>query len=167
MTAFKRICIAKIATAHGIKGLVKLHVYADDHTLANGTLFTSESGDKTLSLKLKNATAKHWLAEVDGITDRTEAEKLRGIELYTNQSNLPEIKEDDAFYIADLVGMPCIDKDKNNIGKVIAVENFGASDLLEIQPEGDSSFYLPFTDETILEITDTTVTVEIPEGLLD
>lgn len=162
----QRICIAKIATAHGIKGLVKLHVYADDAQLANGTLFKSESGDNTLSLILKNQTAKHWLAEVEGVTDRTDAEKLRGIELYINQSDLPEANPDE-FYIADLIGLPCIDKNAKNIGKIIAVENFGASDLLDIQPDGGQSFYLPFTDDTILEITDTTVIIEIPEGLLE
>ena len=162
----KRICIAKIATAHGIKGLVKLHVYADDTNLANGTLFTSESGDKTLSLHLKNQTAKHWLAEIEGITDRTEAEKLRGIELYIDQDKLPEADEDE-FYINDLIGLPCIDAQTNHIGKVIAVENFGASDLLEIKPEMGASFYLPFTDDTILEMTETTIIVEIPEGLID
>ena len=161
-----RICIAKIATAHGIKGLVKLHVFADDETLANGILFTSESGDKTLSLKLKNQTAKHWLAEVGGITDRTEAEKLRGTELYIDKENLPDADEDE-FYIADLIGLACIDKSKKHIGKIIAVENFGASDLLEIKPDSGESFYLPFTDDTILNISETTVAVSIPEGLLE
>ena len=161
-----RICIAKITTAHGIKGLVKLHVFADDETLANGILFTSESGDKTLSLKLKNQTAKHWLAEVGGITDRTEAEKLRGTELYIDKENLPDADEDE-FYIADLIGLPCIDTDQKHIGKIIAVENFGASDLLEIKPDSGESFYLPFTDEAVLDISDTTVAVSIPEGLLE
>lgn len=161
-----RICIAKIATAHGIKGFVKLHVFADDPSLAGGTLFTSESGDKSLSLKLKNATAKHWLAEIDGITDRTEAEKLRGTELYIDKSDLPETNQDE-FYITNLIGLPCFDKDKKEIGKVIAVENFGASDLLEIKPDTKESFYLPFTDDTVLDIADDKITVQIPEGLLE
>lgn len=145
---------------------MKLHVFAEDPQLANGTLFTSESGDKSLSLKLKNATAKHWLAEVKGITDRTEAEKLRGTELYINQNLLPEPNKDE-FYIADLIGLPCFDKDNKEIGKVIAVENFGASDLLKIKPSNDESFYLPFTDDTIIEIGDDKITIEIPEGLLE
>lgn len=161
-----RIYIAKIATAHGIKGLVKLHVFADDETLANGMLFTSESGDKTLSLTLKNATAKHWLAQIEGVTDRNDAEKLRGTELYIDKENLPDANDDEA-YIADLIGLACIDKSKKHIGKIIAVENFGASDLLEIKPDGAESFYLPFTDDTILNISETTVTIEIPEGLLE
>lgn len=162
----QRICIAKIATAHGIKGFVKLHVFADDPHLANGKLFTSDDGDKTLTLKLKNATAKHWLAEIEGITDRTAAEKLRGTELYIDKSALPEPDENE-FYIADLIGMTCFNENKKEIGTIIAVENFGAGDLLEIQPNGGESFYLPFNDDTILEITDEYLIIQIPEGLLE
>ncbi len=161
-----RICVAKIATAHGIKGLVKLHVFADDVTLASGDLFTNVTGDKKLKITLKNATAKHWLAEVEGITDRTQAEKLRGTELYTEEKNLPEAEEG-AFYINDLISLQAVDKSGEEIGTIIAVENFGASDLLEIKPKESDSFYLPFTDDTVLEITEDNIIIEIPEGLLE
>jgi 16S rRNA processing protein RimM len=161
-----RICIAKIATAHGIKGLVKLHVFSEDPQLADGILFTSESGDTTLSLTLKNATAKHWLAEIDGITDRTQAEKLRGAELYIDRDKLPQTN-DDEFYISDLIGMMCVNENNQNIGKVIAVENFGAGDLLEIQPKSAESFYLPMSNETILEILENKIIVDVPEGIMN
>ncbi|NQZ13642.1 MAG: 16S rRNA processing protein RimM [Alphaproteobacteria bacterium] len=162
----KRIMVAKIATAHGIRGLVKLHIYADDEQLAGGTLYTSENGKDTLDITLKNATAKHWLAAIDGVTDRNSAEALRGTELYVDQDILPEIGEDE-FYYSDLIGLPAIDEDGAEIGKIIAVENFGASDLIEIQPQGESSFYLPVSDETLLEITDDKIVISIPEGLLE
>ena len=162
----RRLCVAKIATAHGVKGLVKLHVFAENIDLIKGKLFISETSDKTLDIILKNATAKHWLAEVDGVTDRTQAEKLRGLELYVDQKDLPEPDEDE-FYIADLIGLPCIDENSEGIGEVIAVENFGAGDLLEIQPIGAESFYLPFNDDTIIDVNDKNITVKIPEGLLD
>ncbi len=161
-----RICVAKIATAHGIKGLVKLHVFADNVQLASGDLFTNPTGDKTLKITLKNATAKHWLAEVDGITDRTQAEKLRGTELYVNEDLLPET-DGDEVYINDLINLEAVDKAGEKIGIIIAVENFGASDLLEIQPAESESFYLPFTDDTVLDIAEDKITIEIPEGLLD
>lgn len=161
-----RICVAKIATAHGIKGLVKLHIFVDQTDLANGVLFTNANDDKTLQIKLKNATAKHWLAEVEGIKDRTEAEKLRGTELYIDKSKLPKPDEDE-FYFSDLIGLPCLDEEGTQIGKIIATDNFGAGDLLEIQPAGGESFYLPVTDETVLDITEKEITVRIPEGLLD
>lgn len=162
----KRLCIAKIATAHGVKGLVKLHVFAENLDLFKGRLFTSEDDDKTINLKLKNATAKHWLAEVEGITDRNQSETLRGTEIFVNQSDLPE-PDDGEFYFADLIGLVCFDKDNKEIGKVIAVENFGAGDLLDIQPAGAESFYMPFNDETILEVLDDKIIIQIPEGLLD
>jgi 16S rRNA processing protein RimM len=161
-----RICVAKIATAHGIKGLVKLHIFVEQPTLANGDLFTSIDGDKTLHITLKNATAKHWLAEVEGVTDRTEAEKLRGTNFYIPKEDLPKPDEDE-FYFSDLIGLPAIDEDGTEIGKIIATENFGAGDLIEIQPIGSDSFYLPVTDDTVLEITDENITVSIPEGLLE
>jgi len=144
---------------------VKLHVFADNVDLLNSELFTSESDDKTLSLTLKNATAKHWLAEIENINDRTEAEKLRGTVLYINEDTLPE-PDDDEFYIADLIGLTCVDENKKEIGNVIAVENFGASDLLEIKPTATDSFYLPFTDDTIIEILEDQIIVSVPEGLL-
>jgi len=162
----KRICIAKIATAHGIKGLVKLHVFADDITLVKGNLFTGETGDKTLHITPKNKTAKHWLAEVYGITDRNAAEDLRGTELYINQTALPEINADE-FYYSDLIGLPTFDKNGIEIGEIIAVENFGASDLIDIKPKAAPSFYLPVTDETLLEIKADRVIIAIPEGLLE
>lgn len=142
-----------------------MHVFADDIDLLKGKLFTSESGDESLSLNLKNATAKHWLAEIENITNRTQAEKLRGTIFYINQDTLPETN-DDEFYISDLIGLVCVDETQKEIGAVIAVENFGASDLLEIKPNNAESFYLPFTDDTVLEILDDKIIVSIPEGLI-
>ncbi|MCI5061123.1 MAG: ribosome maturation factor RimM [Alphaproteobacteria bacterium] len=162
----ERICIAKIGPAHGIKGLVKLHVFVEDLELLNNPLFTSDVTNKTLTLSLKNATNKFWIAEIEGITDRTHAETLRGTELYIERAALPEADEDE-FYIDDLIGLD-VEENQTKIGKIISVENFGASDLIEIQPlDGSESFYLPFVDENIIEITDKSVVVEIPEGLRD
>ncbi|NCO02990.1 MAG: 16S rRNA processing protein RimM [Alphaproteobacteria bacterium] len=166
MTENKRICVAKITTAHGIKGLVKLHVYAEDLNLIKGALFTSETGDETLKITPKNATARHWLAAVDGITERNGAEALRGTSLYIEQTALPEIG-DNEFYYADLIGLPAIDEDGMTIGEIIAVENFGASDLLDIKPKGQPSFYLPVCEETLMTINKDNVIIRIPEGLLD
>jgi 16S rRNA processing protein RimM len=161
-----RICVAKIATAHGIKGLVKLHVFVDNIDLVSGDLFTSDNGSDTLNITLKNATAKHWLAKIEGITDRTEAEKLRGTELYIDKSALPEADEGE-FYFSDLIGLPAVNEDGSEVGKIISTDNFGAGDLLEIQPAGGESFYLPVTDETVLEILDDKIIVCIPEGLTE
>lgn len=161
-----RIQIGTITTAHGIKGFVKIKPMVDDHTLLNGELFTSEHDDQTLTLTLKNQMKNFWLAEVDDISDRNEAEALRATPLFINEGALPEADEDE-FYYSNLIGLSAIDENGAEIGKVIAVENFGASDLLDIKPSGKPSFYLPFTDETVLEIKKDIIIVAIPVGLCE
>ncbi len=166
MTTPDRICVAKIATAHGVRGLVKLHVFVEDLDLLKNTVFTSPDTQDTLSLTLKNATAKHWLAEIDGVTDRNDAEALRGTELYISKSDMPALT-DGEMYVSDMIGLPVIDADKQLIGNVVALENFGAGDLLEIKPEGEASFYLPYNDQTILEKSPKHIIVCVPDGLRD
>lgn len=166
MTAPDRICVAKIATAHGIRGLVKLHIFVEDRDLLKKTLYTSKDKQNTLTLKLKNATAKHWLAEIDGVTDRNAAEALRGTELYILKSDMPKL-DDGEMYVSDMIGLPVLDEQGNEIGKVLALEDFGAGDLLEIQPKGEDSFYLPYNDNTIIEKSSEKIIVKIPEGLRD
>lgn len=161
----ERILIGEISTVHGVKGLVKVRTYADNLDLFSTVLFTDERSDKTIKLKLKNAMKDHWLAEVDGITDRTIAEKLRGTQLYVDRALLPPPSEEEYYYI-DLIGKTCVDKAGTVIGTVIDVTNFGASDLLDIKPPQGPSFYLHFTDETVLDIAEQ-ITVDIPEGLLE
>lgn len=162
----RRVCLAKIATAHGVRGVVKLTVYADDpdNLEIHGPLYTSETGDRTLRLKLQSASGKHWLAEIEGISDRTAAEKLRGTGLWLDRDKLPE-PEEGQHYHADLIGMPVRNEQGDDIGKIVAVANFGAGDLLEIQPPGGASFYLPFTKDYVLAVTEQSVTATVPEGL--
>ncbi len=162
----KRIQIGEITTTHGVRGLVKIRVMAEDESLLNGELYTSESGSNTLTITLKNRQNKVWLAEVKGYTDKTAADALRHTPLYIDRGALPEAA-DGEFYYDDLVGLAVVDPDGAPIGKVIGVDNFGASDLLEIQPLKGPSFYLPFVDEYVPDISEAAVTVIIPEGLLE
>ncbi|PZO87770.1 MAG: 16S rRNA processing protein RimM [Micavibrio aeruginosavorus] len=163
----KRIQIGEIATAHGIKGFVKLRSFVDDDSLfEDGTVFTSETGAKTLSFKIRGAVKKDLLAEVTGVSDRNGAEALRGTKLYIDRDALPET-DDGEYYIEDLKGLTVVDRQGNDIGTILSVENFGASDLLDIKPQSGQSFYIPFTDETVLEVDFDAgkVTVELPETL--
>lgn len=163
----KRILIGEIATAHGIKGFVKVKCFADDTgLLESGPLFLAESGDKTLRLTLKHALDKGFVAEVEGIADRNDAEKLRGTKLYVDRDALPEAG-DGEYYYEDLKGMNVVKKDGAPMGVVINVTNFGAGDLLDIQKPGSAeTFYLPFNAETILDVAmdSKIITATLPEG---
>lgn len=162
----KRILIGEIATAHGIKGFVKVKCFADDPgLLQNGPLFTGESGDAVLSLTLKNPMKDFWLGAVEGIDDRNAAETLRGTKLYIDRAALPA-PEDGEYYYEDLKGLKAVDEDGANVGTVIGVANFGAGDLLDIRPaDGGDSFYLPFQGDAVqnVDLAGQTIVLRLPE----
>lgn len=148
-----RIAIAKIAGAHGVKGLVKILPYDGDFdVLSAGPLYTAESGGEAVGLHLKNRNGKFILAAIDGITERDGAEALRGTELFAERAALPAITDENTFYHADLIGLAVCDENGASIGRIIAVDNFGAGDLLEIRLDNGGDFYLPFTGKYVCEI---------------
>lgn len=161
----KRVCLGKIAQAHGIKGLVKLFPYGQDPALLEGEVFTAEDGGETLTITLKNPLGKFILAEIEGCNDRDKAEALKGTELWVSRETLPDLDEGE-FYIEDLIGLTAVDENGAAVGTITAVENYGAGDLLEIKPPTGQSFLLPLTDDTVTEIGDQ-VTIQNFEAFRD
>ncbi len=89
------------------------------------------------------------VARLKGVADRDAAERLTNIRLYVARERLPQ-PADDEFYHADLVGLAAVTADGEAVGTVKAVHNFGAGDLLEIEPAaGGATMMLPFTDATV------------------
>tara|TARA_R110001592_G_scaffold16881_20_gene71811 strand:+ start:642 stop:1166 length:525 start_codon:yes stop_codon:yes gene_type:complete len=160
-TSEKRICIGKISSAHGVKGLVKILPYCEDTSLLNGVLFTEETGNKTLTVTLKNSAGKFILAHIEGITTPEDA-KLLKCSLYVPREALPDIDDQDEFYIEDLIGLDALNDQGDKIGSVLALENFGAGDLLEIKPPSGSTYYVPFDDDyiTAIDLDSRTITLE-------
>ena len=149
-----RICIAKILNAHGIRGLVKLRIFADDIDIITDpsiTFYRDKTGSDSIKVTLKNAIKGDYLASVEGVNDRNGAEELRHLKIYMDENALPEL-DDDEVYHRDLEGIGVKDEQDNVIGKVKAVQNFGAEDLFEISPTSGNSFFLPFRDEFIVDI---------------
>ena len=148
----KRVCLGKIVAPHGVKGLVKILPFGDDASLLEGNLFTAANGNDTVSVTLKNPLGRYILAQIDGCEDRNASEAIRGTSLYYDRTALPDLEEDEGFYYDDLVGLKAVDEAGNVVGKVIAVENFGAGDLLEIRPVDGQDYYLPINDQYVPEI---------------
>lgn len=159
-----RLLIADIGPAHGIKGAVKLRLFLDNPDLLStlNPLFIGENGDKTTKLTLMQDAGKSgWIGRIDGVADRTTAEKWRGVKLYATRAALPNLDHDNdtddasgdlgSYYITDLIDLTAVDADTNAaIGTVLSVDNFGASDLLDIKPTGGgATFYVPFTDDYV------------------
>jgi 16S rRNA processing protein RimM len=137
-----RIALAAVAGAHGIRGELRLKLFAESvESLArHQTVFVSGREYRLESAKEAGKTA---LARLSGVSDRSAAEALRGSLIEVDRSALPPL-EDGEFYHVDLIGLPCVDQQGEPLGAVVAVENFGAGDLLEIEsPDGKRSL-VPF-----------------------
>lgn len=145
-----RILLGRIAGAHGLKGEVLIHSFAKvpESIAAYGPLSDAD-GAQTFTITRAKPTAKGVLARLAGIADRTAAEALAGVELYIARARLPPPAEDE-FYYADLIGMLAVDPAGGVIGRISAVHDFGAGDVLEIRLAGSGQTELvPFTAATV------------------
>ncbi len=151
----KRICIGKIASAHGVKGLVKIVPYCEDTSLLEGKLYTSDNPEdqSSIVISLKNPLGKYILASIENIKTPEEAQKAK-YSLYIPREAFPEINDEGEFYIEDLIGLKAKTHDHGDLlGHIKAIDNFGAGDLLEIAPaDGSAPYYVPFHDDYVTDI---------------
>jgi 16S rRNA processing protein RimM len=138
----RKIALAAVAGAHGVKGELRLKLFSDTIDSLSHHEMLYVGGTKRRLLALRDS-GKAAVARFDGIGDRSAAEGLRGSLIEVERSALPPL-EDGEYYHADLIGLLAVDADGNPIGRVAAVENYGAGDLLEIEtPDGRRSL-IPF-----------------------
>jgi 16S rRNA processing protein RimM len=160
-----RILLAHVAGAHGIRGDVTLKTYMDDpQDLADYKTLLDEAGTQRFGITSLRVNAKGVVAHFRGVDDRSAAEALRGAGLYVERNALPPA-EDGSYYHVDLIGLTAVDSEGAMIGKVIAVDNFGAGWMLEITRTGArDTEYVPFTDAFVpdVDITNARVVVNMP-----
>jgi len=127
----RRVALAAVAGAHGVKGEVRLKLFSDSvESLArHDKLYVGGAERRLLSVR---AGGKAAVARFEGVADRGAAEALRGSLVEIDRSALPPLEEGE-YYHADLIGLPAVDRDGQPIGMVVAVENYGAGDLLEVE----------------------------------
>lgn len=139
--AGKRVALAAVAGAHGIKGELKLKLFGSpDSMAAQKTIFV---GGREVKLKSFRPAGKGAIAGLEAVDDRSAAEALRGSLLEVDRASLPPLAEEE-YYHADLIGMKAVDQDGADVGTVAAVENYGAGDLLEIELAGGKRSLIPF-----------------------
>jgi 16S rRNA processing protein RimM len=138
----RRIALAAIAGAHGVRGEVRLKLFSDgvDSLAAHQTLYVGGASRRLLAVRASGKTA---VARFEGVDDRSAAEALRGSLVEVDRSALPPL-EDGEYYHADLIGLPCVDGEGRDRGRVVAVENYGAGDLLEIELGDGKRSLIPF-----------------------
>jgi len=160
-----RVLIGRIGAPHGVRGEVLIQSYTlKPRAIASYGPLESEDGRHRIEIKVIRETPKVLIARITGIDDRNGVEALKGLALYVDRSRLPAAAED-KFYRADLIGLRAIDTEGQPLGTIIAVDNYGAGDILELRLEGRSETELiPFADAYVpsLDVAAGTITIVLP-----
>jgi 16S rRNA processing protein RimM len=156
MVLNRPVTLAVIIGAHGVAGEVRLKLFTDDvgslkaHKTFNGGALTMTS--------VRPGT-NGAIARFAEITDRNTVEAMRGTELAVPRDALPPLA-DGEYYHADLMGLPCVTTEGDTVGICVAVENFGATDVLEIERPDKKTFMVPMTPAAVPEWSDARILIE-------
>ena len=144
-----RICIAQIGAAHGVRGEVRLKPFTQDPlSVTRYGALESEDGERRFEIESVRPAKDMLVARLKGVTDRNAAEALTNVRLYVAREKLPQAEAGE-FYHADLVGLAAQKPNGETVGIVKAIHNFGAGDLLEIEPPDGATIMLPFNESTV------------------
>ncbi|MEJ1995715.1 MAG: ribosome maturation factor RimM [Limibacillus sp.] len=147
-----RVCLGVIAGAHGVKGLVKVKPFTETpQGLAAYGPLSDEPGGRRWTVTFKGEQKGVALLALEGVADRNAAEALKGVRLYVERDRLPPADEDEVYH-TDLIGLAAETRSGKSLGRVLAVHNFGAGDLIEVGEDKKRSQLYPFTREVVPEL---------------
>jgi 16S rRNA processing protein RimM len=153
------VCLGVIMAPHGIQGEVKLKSFTQDpkQVGAYGPLFLDNHEDKLTVLKLRSpkviSRETIFVARFKEVDDRETAQLLTGQKLFVLKDKLPKIAETDAFYFEDLVGLKTLSTAQKEVGHILAVFDFGAGEILELELDGyQETVMVPFLKEWVADI---------------
>ncbi|MTI43992.1 16S rRNA processing protein RimM [Roseibium hamelinense] len=159
-----KVLMAIIGAAHGIRGEVRVKPFGEDPlSFTDYGPLTTKDGTRLFEVDKARVQKTVVVTKFKQVNDRNEAEALNGVELYIDRSQLPE-PDDEEFYYTDLNGLNVADQAGVVFGKIAAVHDFGAGDLLEIRPKRGKTFYVPFTKDFVptIDLNGKTVVVVLP-----
>lgn len=163
-----RVCVGAIAGAFGVKGEVRLKSFCSDpeDVAAYGPLET-EDATRRFEITLVKPVKNGFAARLSGVRSKEAADALRGTRLYAGRDALPALEEEE-YYHADLIGLEVRDTGGTLLGKIRAIHDHGAGDLLEVHgPDLKQTVLLPFTRAAVptVDIAAGRVVADPPEGL--
>ncbi|WP_417525277.1 ribosome maturation factor RimM [Marinovum sp.] len=162
------VCVGAIAGAFGVRGEVRLKSFTADPTaIVDYVPLSTEDGARSFDLDLGRPVKGGFAARLSGVTTKEEADALRGVQLFAPRDRLPPLP-DDEYYHADLIGVEVFDTGGVSLGRVKAVHNHGADDLLEIHGPGlKTTVLLPFTLAAVptVDLAAGRIVADPPEGL--
>lgn len=163
------ICVGAIMGAFGVKGEVRVKSFcAEPSDLDTYGPLLSEDGDQSFDLTIQRSVKAGFAARIKGVRYKDQADALRGVRLCVPRSKLPALP-DDEFYHSDLIGLEAFDTGGAKIGRIKAVLDHGAGDLLELAGPGlKGGVLLPFTQANVptVDLTSRRIVIDPPAGIL-
>ncbi len=163
------ILLGKILSPHGVRGQVKVWSYAElPYNLVSYGALYDRTGKRQFRLTLHGQTQGGLIADIEGVTTRDEAERLRNTELYVPRTALPK-PEQNQYYQNDLVGLPVEDETGAVFGTIAGFHHFGAGTVVEIRLKatGNSELYA-FTAATfpVIDVAQKKIVIHPPEEIV-
>lgn len=149
----KPVTLAAITGAHGVTGEIRLKLFGEGvDALARHKSFND--GALTLT-RIRSDNKGGAIARFAEVSGRDAAEKLRGTVLTIARDALPALGEGE-YYHTDLIGLTVVTDTGEAVGRAIAIHNFGATDIIEIErdpvPEkGQKTFMVPMIEAAVIE----------------
>jgi 16S rRNA processing protein RimM len=151
--------LGAVVAAHGTKGEVRVKTFTlNPENLAAYGALTADDGRRLCIAALRTTRPGEAIVLFEGVSDRSAAEALKGRLLSVPREALPQ-PESDEFYQADLIGLAVEDTAHACLGRVRAIHNFGAGDVMEIEMVDGKTEFLPFTDAVVIK-------VELPDRIV-
>lgn len=147
------LLVARVSGAHGVRGDLRLSTFTQDPlAIVDYRDLVRADGSAALTVLSARIAKGGIIARCRGIETKEQADGLRGLALHIPRSALPAPDEDE-FYLADLIGLSAVTPEGRKIGRIKSVQDFGAGDILEIDPaEGGPTWYLPFTRQAVPDV---------------
>jgi 16S rRNA processing protein RimM len=161
------VCVGAIAGAFGVRGEARVKsVCAEPAAIAEYGPLSDASG-RRYEIRITRPVKGGFAVRLSGVGTREEAEALRGTRLYVPRERLPPLPEDE-FYHADLIGLAVLDTGGAELGRIRAVHDHGAGDVLEIRSADGREILLPFTRAAVptIDLAGRRIVVDPPPGLL-
>ncbi|OYW48816.1 MAG: 16S rRNA processing protein RimM [Novosphingobium sp. 28-62-57] len=151
------VTLAAVTGAHGVTGEVRLKLFGEGAGALKRYRAFNDSALTVVSMRDDGKGGA--IARFAEVADRTAAEKLRGTALTVSRSSLPPLAEGE-YYYADLIGLPVVSTEGEALGECIAVDNFGAGDVIEVRKPDGKKFMVPMKAEAVPEWTDERIVIE-------
>ena len=151
------VTLAAITGAHGVAGEVRLKLFGEGVVALKRYRAFNDSA--LTVVKIKDDGKGGAIARFAEVPDRTAAERLRGTALTVRRSEMPPLPEGE-YYHADLIGLPAVSTEGEALGECVAVENFGAGDVIEIRKADGKKFMVPMKAQAVPEWTDERIVIE-------